>query len=649
LLSYSSRQHTEVIFYAIVIVAGFLYVGLNPQYRTGAFNDDAAYVIAAANFWNSSSLPWTDLSTARPDFPFPGLPLLLAPIVKLIEPHWVFAEWMSIAVTLISIFLFARLLKNWLPPTEALVVLALYALNPIVGKYSGVLMPALYFITAALASFLLLDELLRKPSSIKAWGLGFVVTWGSLIRPEGIFLLFGITTALAIAKSWKFLGRFLVAPCLGWFFFILHGMHGMHSSETEYGGDLSALLTYWPHHVKELIQFLGHMIIVLCVNTVLAIRVPEGEWTTGAAALGALFCLWLARVGFTGIWNERRVSRHLLLGLLIFLGCYFAVHVLWHIAIPRYCVVLLPFMLIFIFFGVERLAVPSMARKIIKGLLISIFFVSYLYRDVSALHQSLWAPNPLNAPPWRSVEWIRQNTPASAHILSPIAPNIVLYAQRPALSLIKADNAEDFLFILVHMHLTYIVDRPVRALSPVDAGAEDPNKKWECIRRWMALSPKRYPILFSDPHEKITIYGVSPESGFIHAYENYLTSVKALQEGDLNGAMQILKKSVIDFPNLGTTHNALGVTHYLAHENLKEAERVFLHAIVILPDYPVAMLNLACLYHAMGQTEKSLLYVNRGLIASQANGQEAEFIQRVRMTHEQNEIDLPPNFPRLYK
>ncbi len=148
----ASRYNT--FFYAILAASALLYCSLNPLYHIGVYNDDAMYVLAAKDLWNPSASGAMSLIHRTPDFPFPGLPLLLAPLVKVIEPHWALMDWLSVIVTSFSVVLLGLWVRKWLPAKEALGVVMLYAFNPIIAKFSGILLPGPYFLVALLACLL---------------------------------------------------------------------------------------------------------------------------------------------------------------------------------------------------------------------------------------------------------------------------------------------------------------------------------------------------------------------------------------------------------------------------------------------------------------------------------------------------------------
>src|SRR5262249_17418498 len=152
----------SVYFYAVLAGAAMLYGALNPEYRTGVLNDDAVYVIAAHDLL--SPRPLQTYLQARPDFPFPGLPFLLAPLGASVDPHWTLLESVSVVATLLSIALLGLWLKSWMSPEETLTIMALYAFNPLVARYSGIVMPGPYITLATVAGFYQMSRVLRNPT-----------------------------------------------------------------------------------------------------------------------------------------------------------------------------------------------------------------------------------------------------------------------------------------------------------------------------------------------------------------------------------------------------------------------------------------------------------------------------------------------------
>ena len=76
-------------------------------------------------------------------------------------------------------------MRQWLSAKESLVVVALFAFNPLVCKLSGVIMPTPYYTVAVIASFLLMHELLKNQPSPAPWPWASVMGWGAwIITPK---------------------------------------------------------------------------------------------------------------------------------------------------------------------------------------------------------------------------------------------------------------------------------------------------------------------------------------------------------------------------------------------------------------------------------------------------------------------------------
>ncbi len=490
-----------------------------------------------------------------------------------------------------------------------------------------------------------LDDLLEKPSLLRALRLGLVLSWGSLIRPEGFLLLLTLPAALVYERRWKDLAAVYAAPLVCWTLFAWRWLKASQEVlHTEYGGDLAMLLFYWLRHPAELVSFSVKLLSVLMVNTLTGLR-SASEPAALAAGAGLLAVgLWAMATGFQRLWKEKRLHRGMLISMVLFYASYFMVHVFWHVAVPRYCVVLLPIVLVLMVPGFTVWLSRSRHPRALISVAASLFILSYGWRNGYGLYQSLWVPQPMYGPPWRSLEWLDRHTPESSGVLSTVAPSVMLYANRPAITLMTAANGEDFLFLLTQKHLDYVLDRKVKALTSGIASDDDPTKTWDRIRRWLALYPRRFVVIFEDPVEKVTIYRVVPEPEFVAAYEKYREAIADFQGNREAQAIEKLRQSLRLFPSLGSAHNAMGVTYYLPHQDAKGAKNAFLKAIQAMPDSSITMLNLAALYHAEGQSEKSLAYVALGFQVSAANEDQTAFIQRLRAMQDRRDIELPDNF-----
>src|SRR5262245_57928812 len=92
-------------FYFLFAGAGLLYAVIQSHYRTGILNDDVIYILGARSLWHVGPI---ESFCLRPDYPLPGMPVLLAPFVKWVQPHWTRLEWLIAALTVGLIILAER-------------------------------------------------------------------------------------------------------------------------------------------------------------------------------------------------------------------------------------------------------------------------------------------------------------------------------------------------------------------------------------------------------------------------------------------------------------------------------------------------------------------------------------------------------------
>jgi tetratricopeptide (TPR) repeat protein len=636
------RVDEKVLWKCLIGISVLLYGALQPQFHTGVYNDDAVYILAS-RLLGGGHLPQLPRADITRGFPFPGLPVLLIPIVKLFAPHWLAAEWLSTVATALAAILFWSLLRKWFSPVEGLCVLAAFVFNPTVAHFSGVLMPEPYFLVALLGSLLLLENLIDKPTRLKAWGLGILLGWGSLLRAEGVLLLISLPVMLVMSRRWTDLGRVWISSGAIWLFFILRCWAAYHSVNLEYASDLLALVAFWKSHAGLVFFFSRDLLRVLFVDTVLGLE--EGALPGWASNGVVVLCLGVAAVGFRSLWRRSQVSHDVWVGTMLFCTLYFGVHVFWHIAIQRYCMALLPFTLVFLASGIFTLSAYCKPRRYWIVAAMTLLCLSYGYRDGYAVYESLWVSQPLNSPPWKSLAWLQRYSPPSANVLSPISPSVALYAERSSLSGIDATDEAEFRYLLLRVPYDYIVDRPVNLLT-TDTGNDGPtdlNQVWKRIRIWVRLQPESYRLIYDNPVEQTTIYRVAQDPRYIAAYEIYLSALKDLESGHADRGMLKLHASLAIYPRLAPAYNALGATYYLTQTHPHAAERALRRAVEINSQYDVALLNLARLYHRWGQPERSRVYVRKSIAASVTTEDERSFRRIVCIARDRGEIDLPPH------
>jgi hypothetical protein len=539
-------------------------------------------------------------------------------------------KFMSVLATVFSLWLLGKWSEPWLSRSEALWLIALYAFNPFVVQFSGILMPAPYYTAAVLASFLLFREVLKKPTLFNCMGLGFLLGWASVIRAEGAVLLISIAGALVLLKKNRRELPLVLIPIVCWFAFLLYWLEFRHlTHSSDYGGDVRSLFSYWSSHFGTAIQFIGKFSQSLFVRSLLAVDLKPSALSPFAVTLVVLLCVGGIAAGFRHLWNERPAKRAELLSVSFFCGLYLTVHLFWHVALPRYCLALLPFVMAWLVHGVNGRMSNIPRGRLYRVLLLCLVFVSYGISNGYALFESLVKPNPLNAPPWHALAWLTENTPPSAKVISTISPSIVLRSKRAAFPLAKGANIEALQYVLHQADIGYIVDRPIRFVAPGVGATENLNKDWTRMRRWIRTYPSKFQLVFQEPAEKTSIYRVIMEPGLLEAFDIYFPAARDFKEGRSDEAFAKTRSCLDLYPDFGLANDLLGAI-YFSRKDYSNAEQAFMKAAQSLRTSPVPLLNLASLYHREGQSRKALDFLNQGLAVISSNGNGKKYFGKIQ-------------------
>lgn len=607
----------KIFFYSILILAALLYACLINRFSTGIYNDDAVYAAVSTDLTNRSISRL--LPSITPDYPLPGLPIVLAPVAKLIEPHWTLLEWVSLAATVLTLWLLGKWLIEWLPAEEALFVVALYAFNPTVVKFSGILMPASYYSLAIVASFLCLSRVTRRPSVWNCSLLGLLLGWSMVLRAEGGILLISILVALYFHHQRKQVWVWVSLPIMAWVCGAIYWFKFRGLQRLDYAEDVGALFVYWSQNFWSGIRFAWLFLHLLFQRTLMAINVVPDDKHMWFSAVAIVLALIGICIGIRHLWREQSSRHGEMIGMGLFCIIYFITHSYWHVAVPRYGIALLPFMLAFLVHGMRQVFPLLRRRPAFLAILFFPFFATYAYSLGWAVNETLVSPNPMNAPPWRTLRWINRNTPVESKMMSPFAAGIALYTKRTAVTLLRLGDVEAFRFGLDKDSIDHIVDRPILFVTPGVGGTENMNKDWNKARRWLRLYPQHFPIVYRDAQEQTTIYRVAHSPGFADAFTKYYAAFHDLREGRQEAALIKVQESLVQIPDFGLAHGLLGAIYFFRHEDQK-AEREFLEAATLLPDSPLPLTNLASLYHRQGDTQRAVETLNKAIAIIEANG-----------------------------
>lgn len=223
---------------------------------------------------------------------------------------------------------------------------------------------------------------------------------------------------------------------------------------------------------------------------------------------------------------------------------------------------------------------------------------------------------------------MREQTPASARVLSTMAPSVALWTGRYSDGSPRVSSVVDLIRHVEKSRFDYIVDRPMDFLTPAVGLTDDPNAVWSWIRRWLARYPGKFRPVFHDGAEKTTVYRILPDLDLLPAIDLYEDAANAFERGDLPAVVPPLQASLQRYPDLGAAQNLMGVL-LVDQARFSEAQRAFESAARLQPDSAVPLLNLATLSHRRKLPGEAQRFLDEAEALSKERGEEVIFRRNV--------------------
>ncbi|MBI4376227.1 MAG: glycosyltransferase family 39 protein [Elusimicrobia bacterium] len=328
-----------------ILAAGF-YALCRQAYYVGFFNDDAFYIIGARSLL-SGAYAQLNVPGHPPLVQYsPGHSLLLAPLAWLAGDRlWPYQAasiaMMALSMGLLYIYLGSRLKASFWP------ALLLAAFNPLCASMSGAVLAEAPFLLALTASAVYAERVWREPRAGPWLGLFALAGFASLIRPNGAAL--GLALALALARERRLrlaagAAFFLAAFALPWW---LRNQRLAGAADTHWAELISFAGGSWTGLAGALAYNLFYYLEAAFVANFF--RWPAGlSWLAiPSSAIGLGLAFW-------GLRGERSpAARRFLLPAS---GLYLLSFLIWDKQASRYLLPLLPFVLSYTLWGLERLA-----------------------------------------------------------------------------------------------------------------------------------------------------------------------------------------------------------------------------------------------------------------------------------------------------
>lgn len=188
----------------VLVTCGLLLLTFAPAQYFGRQQDDVLYFVGANALARGQYCLLTTPGCPALTVINPGWPLLLAPIAFFTERPGAYQIFSALLLAL-SPFVLWLWLKRRTDETSALLIIALFASNPLVFSQSGVVMSEIPFL---LVQYLLLVAAENRA----AWGVGLLSFALLSMRTAGLAVLPAVAWPFISRKKWRDASRALVLP-----------------------------------------------------------------------------------------------------------------------------------------------------------------------------------------------------------------------------------------------------------------------------------------------------------------------------------------------------------------------------------------------------------------------------------------------------
>lgn len=471
-------------------ISAALYLLCLGAYYPGFFNDDAFFVIGARSLLQGR---YVELNT--PDLrPFdthpPGYPFLLA-LWSVFGGSLASFQLLSVLLTVASIWLLHRLLKEQGHEDAAFAAAAAFALGPMTASLSGVILSEVLILPLALLVLLLSRVWWKTMTANQALALGALAGWAALARLSAAALWLALCLCLAAERRWRRAAGAAAAGAAVFVPWLLRNSLITGRAETRVSEmlDWQAGAAGLAASVLKSAAYYGHEAFARAL-----FRCPPG-WPfveAAAATAGVLLLAWGLRAW--GLRGERKFP-------VVFLALYAAVHLLWPYQSGRYLYPVLPLVAGFLFVGAAKAA----GRRLAYGLLAASLFLS-AFPVAAVLRASFGRDSVMSRPPERTYGWIRANTPANAVFAADLDGRLHLLTGRRAVHFPARAAREAFESWLKANPVDFALIFPGEPIMRRARGAAGANP----------LSPRELEALFADPRKFEPLFRDAQEGAIVY-------------------------------------------------------------------------------------------------------------------------------------
>lgn len=495
---------------AILVLASALLGLLRfDSFQVGAYADDAHYIVLAESLASGQGYHLINYPNAPTECCFPfGWSLLLSPIIAVFPDNFTALKLLSFIFWLASILLAYRLFAPRMETPYLETLIALIALNPVLGA-SGMLMSEVSYLFFSLLVLNILDY--WDNHNQKDWLLVVVVVaalWTQLIRTVGISVLLTVILYLLVLRRFRQMGIAVAIAALGMLpQFWLNTQSGGSLISSGYQSQVfgSPLLTKPAEMWYNVQAYLGEMIS----NSLVPVFGPNIAAVLSRFGLGiipaVLNVLILLTLALGVIISLRRFQARDLYATLYFVGIFAFWNPQVGSAQDRFLTPLMPFLYFYFLLAVIWLAcrIPNLNVRYVPMVVVGLASLIMLFSIVRNIQD--WQ-NPIrNRMTDLSIgtTWIRENTFATSVVMVNDPVPDYLYARRKTVG--YPSNGQDIEKTIVSNGVNYIMVAP-KLQTPRTYDLDDFTKS--TLLPLLTSNPNKYRLVWSDSTNNISVYEI---------------------------------------------------------------------------------------------------------------------------------------------
>lgn len=465
----------------IVLLYGIASLG-NP---VGTIEDDAVQIMLARSLRHGSfALP--DAQGVPVTDPLPGLSALLLIPVWLLEPRWGLFRALGLLSTATTVALTWLLARRLLSKAGALAAALLVALNQVLVGHAGLVMPDIPLLALSLILIAALPAAESVPGLML---LGLGAAWAGLLRPQGALLAVCLAAAAAHRHGFRRAAAFYLPAFLPLAAWMLRNRF--------WAGTLTGYAVNWrsqvallgepafqaDHAARLFAAFFGEGLLALT------------DWPFAARLIGAAAALVLAGVGAARLMRKDPERVFTMAAYVILL---LALHLTWVPVQPRYAILMIPFLWIFLIAAAE----PFLQGRAVLALTLLIFLGGTALKiDIDHAQASLGKSASFQP---GTVGWIKEHTLPAARFESFKYNSLSLCSGRAAIPPpLEIENAEQWFASARANQIDYLHLETV--FNP--GGFLPPNVRFLAanLEKWARANPNVSEV-YRNPEEKTLIF-----------------------------------------------------------------------------------------------------------------------------------------------